>query len=74
MNGPSNTLDPPLPLANALAQLSVSNVAKRFGGVTAVRDISLDLRKGQILSIIGPNGAAKTSLLKSPGPPGRVSV
>ena len=63
MNGRSNTLDPPLPLANALAQLSVANVAKRFGGVTAVQDISLDLRKGQILSIIGPNGAGKTSLL-----------
>jgi branched-chain amino acid transport system ATP-binding protein len=44
-------------------QLSVASVAKRFGGVTAVQDISLDLRKGQILSIIGPNGAGKTSLL-----------
>ena len=44
-------------------QLSVVGVAKRFGGVTAVQDISLDLRKGQILSIIGPNGAGKTSLL-----------
>jgi branched-chain amino acid transport system ATP-binding protein len=44
-------------------QLSIAGVAKRFGGVTAVQDISLDLRKGQILSIIGPNGAGKTSLL-----------
>jgi branched-chain amino acid transport system ATP-binding protein len=44
-------------------QLSVAGVAKRFGGVTAVQDISFDLRKGQILSIIGPNGAGKTSLL-----------
>ena len=43
--------------------MSVAGVAKRFGGVTAVQDISLDLRKGQILSIIGPNGAGKTSLL-----------
>jgi branched-chain amino acid transport system ATP-binding protein len=46
-----------------LVQLSVAGVAKRFGGVVAVQDISLDLRKGQILSIIGPNGAGKTSLL-----------
>ena len=45
------------------AKLSVAGVAKRFGGVTAVQDISLDLREGQILSIIGPNGAGKTSLL-----------
>jgi branched-chain amino acid transport system ATP-binding protein len=44
-------------------QLSVAGVAKRFGGVTAVQDVSLDLRKRQILSIIGPNGAGKTSLL-----------
>ena len=44
-------------------QLSVVGVAKRFGGVTAVQDISLDLHKGRILSIIGPNGAGKTSLL-----------
>ena len=49
--------------ADGPVQLSVAGVAKRFGGVTAVQDISLDLRKGQILSIIGPNGAGKTSLL-----------
>jgi branched-chain amino acid transport system ATP-binding protein len=49
--------------ADGPVQLSVAGVAKRFGGVIAVQDISLDLRKGQILSIIGPNGAGKTSLL-----------
>jgi branched-chain amino acid transport system ATP-binding protein len=43
--------------------LSVKGVSKRFGGVTAVEDVSLDARRGQILSIIGPNGAGKTSLL-----------
>ena len=44
-------------------QLVVEGVSKRFGGVTAVQDVSLDVPRGGILSIIGPNGAGKTSLL-----------
>ena len=44
-------------------QLVVEGVSKRFGGVTAVQDVSLDVPRGSILSIIGPNGAGKTSLL-----------
>ena len=44
-------------------QLSIAAVGKRFGGVTAVDDVSIDIPKGAILSIIGPNGAGKTSLL-----------
>jgi branched-chain amino acid transport system ATP-binding protein len=47
----------------ATIQLSVENVSKRFGGVTAVQDVSIDVPAGRILSIIGPNGAGKTSLL-----------
>jgi branched-chain amino acid transport system ATP-binding protein len=38
-------------------------VSKKFGGVTAVQDVSIDVPRGRILSIIGPNGAGKTSLL-----------
>jgi branched-chain amino acid transport system ATP-binding protein len=44
-------------------QLRIDGVAKQFGGVTAVDDVSIEVRKGEILSIIGPNGAGKTSLL-----------
>jgi branched-chain amino acid transport system ATP-binding protein len=44
-------------------QLVVEGVSKRFGGVTAVQDISLEVPRGSIVSIIGPNGAGKTSLL-----------
>ena len=35
----------------------------RFGGVSALSDVSFDVRKGEILSIIGPNGAGKSSML-----------
>ena len=44
-------------------QLVVEGVSKKFGGVTAVQDVSLEVPRGGILSIIGPNGAGKTSLL-----------
>jgi branched-chain amino acid transport system ATP-binding protein len=44
-------------------QLVVEGVSKKFGGVTAGQDISLEVPRGRILSIIGPNGAGKTSLL-----------
>jgi branched-chain amino acid transport system ATP-binding protein len=44
-------------------KLSVTDVAKSFGGVQAVRGVSVDVPKGMIFSIIGPNGAGKTSLL-----------
>jgi branched-chain amino acid transport system ATP-binding protein len=44
-------------------QLVIEGVSKKFGGVVAVQDVSLDVPRGGILSIIGPNGAGKTSLL-----------
>jgi branched-chain amino acid transport system ATP-binding protein len=44
-------------------QLVVEGVSKRFGGVVAVQDVSLEGPRGAIVSIIGPNGAGKTSLL-----------
>lgn len=43
--------------------LSVKDVTKRFGGLTAVKGVSVDVEQGKILGIIGPNGAGKTTFL-----------
>src|SRR5512142_2185183 len=45
------------------AQLQVNDVTLRFGGVTALKDVSFAVEPGSIHAIIGPNGAGKTSML-----------
>ncbi len=44
------------------ALLKLQNVTKKFGGLTAVSDVSLKIMPGQIKAVIGPNGAGKTTL------------
>ena len=43
--------------------MELKNITLRFGGVEAIKNISFDIRKGEIRAIIGPNGAGKSSML-----------
>ena len=43
--------------------MEMKNITLKFGGVTAIQDISFDIRDGEIRAIIGPNGAGKSSML-----------
>ena len=43
--------------------LEVSNVAKHFGGLRAVDDVSFSVREHEVMGIIGPNGSGKTTMM-----------
>lgn len=44
--------------------ISVSNLGKKFGGIPALEDVSLDVFTGEIFGILGPDGAGKTTLMR----------
>ena len=43
--------------------LQVNNLAKHFGGLVAVKDLSLSIKTGEIRGLIGPNGCGKTTTM-----------
>lgn len=58
-----NTVPPPLS-NDAPVVLEMSHVSKSFGAVTALVDVSVKLRKGEVLALVGDNGAGKSTLIK----------
>ena len=44
--------------------LEVKNITKRFGGLTAVDDVSMQIYPGEVVGILGDNGAGKSTLIK----------
>jgi multiple sugar transport system ATP-binding protein len=51
-------------MAQEMARLSINGLTKRFGSVTAVRDLSLELADREFLVLLGPSGAGKTTTLR----------
>lgn len=44
--------------------VELKNIVKRFGSFTAVNDVSIDIEKGEFISLLGPSGCGKTTLLR----------
>jgi branched-chain amino acid transport system ATP-binding protein len=45
-----------------MSLLEIKKVSRFFGGIAAIKDVSFEVRKGEILGLIGPNGAGKTTM------------
>ena len=58
---PSGATDPDREWTESLL-FRVESLNKHFGGLAAVKDVSFDIKKGEILGLIGPNGAGKTTI------------
>jgi branched-chain amino acid transport system ATP-binding protein len=61
--GVNNQLGGGARFANQLPLLVVDGITMRFGGVTAINNVSFQVNRNELFAIIGPNGAGKTSIL-----------
>jgi spermidine/putrescine transport system ATP-binding protein len=52
------------PMSDPTPAISMRNVTKRFGDVTAVDDLTLDIREGEFLTLLGPSGCGKTTTMR----------
>jgi len=50
---------------DALVHIAIRHLTKRFGAVTAVRDVSLEITRGSFTTLLGPSGCGKTTILRT---------
>jgi len=61
VKGAPSTQAAALPVASSTI-VEVRDLSKRFGGISACRELNLDLQRGKIAALVGPNGAGKTTV------------
>ena len=64
MRNPGIATEPAQPTSNGAPLVTITDVGKSFGGVVALKAVSLGIERGRVLAIMGENGAGKTTLMK----------